>query len=64
VQKHGSDRIFIVGHYDCAGHPVDEETRKRDILKAVSKLKESSPDLSVTGLWLSSKWKVEKIAEK
>jgi hypothetical protein len=43
VQKHGSDRIFIVGHYDCAGHPVDEKKDREDILAPVDKVKKASP---------------------
>jgi len=64
VQKHGSDRIFIVGHYDCAGHPVDEETHRRDTATAVNMVKKCFPDCTVSGLWLSERWEVEKIAEK
>jgi hypothetical protein len=64
VQKHGSDRIFIVAHYDCAGHPVDEETHRKDIMASVDKIKKSFPDCAVSGLWLSEKWEVEKIVER
>jgi carbonic anhydrase len=63
VQKHGSNRIFIVGHYDCAGHPVDEETHRKDIMTSVDKVKKAFPDCTVSGLWLSEKWEVEKIIE-
>lgn len=64
VSKHGSDQIFIVGHHDCAGHPVDEETHRRDILRAVTKVKESFPGCGVSGLWVSDKWEVEKLMDK
>ena len=36
---HGSKLIFVVGHYDCGGHPVDDETHKSDIRKSVENLK-------------------------
>lgn len=64
VQKHGSDRIFIVGHYDCAGHPVNEETHRKDIITSVDKIKKPFPDGAVSGLWLSDKWEVERIPER
>jgi len=64
VQKHGSYRIFVVGHYDCAGHPVNEETHRKDIIASVDKIKKSFPDCAVFGLWLSDKWEVERIAER
>ena len=28
VEKHGSEIIAIVGHFDCAGNPVDERSQK------------------------------------
>jgi carbonic anhydrase len=64
VNKHGSDQIFIVGHHDCAGHPVDEGTHRRDILRAVNKVKESFPDCGVSGLWVSDKWEVQRLIDK
>ena len=64
VGKHGSDQIFIVGHHDCAGHPVDEETHRRDVLRAADKIKGSFSDCSVSGLWVSDKWEVEKLIDK
>jgi carbonic anhydrase len=64
VHKHGSDRISIVGHYDCAGRAVDEKKHREDILAPVDKVKKAFPDCIVSGLWLSEKWEVEKISER
>ena len=61
IEKHGSDHIFIVGHYDCGGHPVDDNTHKEHIKISVNKIKDIYPDKEVIGLWLSEKWDVEKI---
>jgi carbonic anhydrase len=64
VQKHGSEQIFIVGHHDCGGHPVDKGTHIDHVKEAVDKVKKAKRNVKVTGVWLSEKWEVEKIIEK
>ena len=64
IEKHNSNTLFIVGHYDCGGNPVDDETHKKHICVAVNKLKNLKPTVPVIGLWVSGKWVVEKITEK
>ncbi|MGR3219980.1 MAG: carbonic anhydrase [Candidatus Anammoxibacter sp.] len=61
LTKHHSNIIFIVGHYDCAGNPVDEETHKQHIHTAVKKMKTLTTIDRVVGLWISKEWDVEKI---
>ena len=56
LTKHGSNIIFIAGHYDCAGNPVDEETHKQHIRTAVKKIKALTSAHRVIGLWVSEKW--------
>jgi carbonic anhydrase len=58
---HRSKDIFIVGHYDCGGHQVDEHTHHIDIKTAVYKIKNVHPDCNVTGLWVNDKWQVEEV---
>ncbi|MCD6163626.1 MAG: hypothetical protein J7K40_14590 [candidate division Zixibacteria bacterium] len=64
AEKHGSKHIFIVGHYDCGGHPVDEKTHREHVHISVDKIKSIMPDSKVIGLWINEKWAVEKIVEK
>jgi len=54
-----SVRIFIVGHYDCRGNPVDEKTHQEYIIKSVKRLKAHWPELEIIGLWVNSHWQVE-----
>ncbi len=56
--------IFVAGHHDCLGNPVDDETHKRQISIAAEKLKNLRPSAQIIGLWVSDEWKVEKITEK
>ena len=62
VRKHGSKDIFVVGHHDCGGHPVDEKTHRDHVIKSVDKLKKQYPNCSVAGVWISDQWTAEKIA--
>jgi len=55
--KHRSSTIFIAGHYDCAGNPVDEEKHIRDIVKAVENIKGWGTGLKVRGIWVDKNWK-------
>ncbi len=59
VEKHGSQHIYIVGHFDCAGNPVSEEQHKEDIRKAVQRIKERYSDLTVKGIWVGNTWTAE-----
>ena len=64
IEKHGSQHIFIVGHYDCGGHAVSEDDHRRDVLQSVDKIKKAWPDCLVAGLWISDKWEVAEIIRK
>jgi carbonic anhydrase len=59
VNVNKSTRMFVVGHYDCRGYPVDESIHRRDIGKAVRRLKTHWPDHEIAGLWVNKKWDVE-----
>ena len=63
IDLHESKNIFIVGHYDCAGNPVDDLTHKKQIKIAVDRIKNIFPDLTMAGLWINNKFLVEKIVE-
>ena len=65
LKREGSiNTIFIVGHHDCLGNPVDIETHKKQIFLAVENAKKLAPDSVVVGLWISNKWEAEKIVQR
>ncbi|MCL5674646.1 MAG: hypothetical protein M1501_02725 [Candidatus Omnitrophica bacterium] len=64
IEKHNSSILFLAGHYDCAGNPVDDKSHKKDIGIAVDRLKNLIPFVRIIGLWISNEWIVEKIIEK
>lgn len=59
VSAHGTDTVFVSGHFDCAGHPVDEQRQIEDIFAAIEFMKTVQPDLKYEGLWVNKDWQVE-----
>ena len=56
VEKHGSNAVGIVGHYDCAGNPVDKDVQLEQIEKSISLVKQWVPNVDVFGIWVDSDW--------
>lgn len=63
IDLNKSTRLFIVGHHDCKGNPVDEAAHRRDITDAVTRLKTFVPTHEIFGLWVNSEWQVEQISK-
>lgn len=61
VGRHGSKHIGVVGHYDCAGNPVDKETHLAHIRSAIKTVKSWGIEAEVIGLWVDDKWKVSEV---
>jgi carbonic anhydrase len=59
VNVNKSTRIFVVGHYDCRGNPVDESEHHQEINSAVKRLKGYWPNHEIVGLWVNKDWMVE-----
>jgi hypothetical protein len=61
VVKHASFQIAIIGHFDCAGNPVDKETQLEQIQAAVQTIQGWGFQIHVIGLWVDDHWTVHKI---
>ena len=59
VNLNKSTRLFVVGHYDCRGNPVDEKLHRQEIIDAVKRLKPLWPAQEVIGLWVNDLWQVQ-----
>ena len=59
VNLNKSTRLFIVGHYDCRGNPVEESSHRAAIVDAVKRLRPLWPTQDVIGLWVNDRWQVE-----
>ena len=63
INKHKSNRIFIAGHHDCAGCPVDDDTQKTYIERAVDIIKADLPDVNVTGMFIDGDFNIKIVKE-
>jgi carbonic anhydrase len=61
VVKHASTGIAIIGHFDCAGNPVEKETQIHQIKTSVKIIQSWDFDRPVVGLWVDDQWKVHQI---
>lgn len=59
VEKHNSNVIAIVGHYDCAGNPVDKITQIGQIKDSIKLIKSWFSNIEIIGLWVNENWEVE-----
>ena len=57
INVHKSKIVAIVGHYDCAGNPVDKETQLKDILAAMKTVASWGLKVDIIGLWVDKNWK-------
>ena len=62
VSKHGSDKVFVVGHFDCAANPVDEQVHKEHILRSVQRLEKHLTHQQIIGLWVSEDFEIQMIS--
>jgi hypothetical protein len=62
IDVNKSARLFIVGHYDCRGNPVDEKTHREQIVNSVKRLKIHWPKFDIIGLWVNNHWQVEVVS--
>lgn len=58
INKHKSQLIFISGHYDCAGNPVDKTTQIDQVQKSIEFLKQHYSGTEIIGIWIDDQWKV------
>ena len=61
VNINKSTRLFVVGHYDCRGNPVNEKLHREEIVSSVDRLKPFWPAQEIVGLWVNKDWQVEVI---
>jgi len=64
VEKHNSRVVAVIGHYDCAGNPVEEKVQLKQIIAAVQVVKEWNMRIEVIGLWIDKNWQVEVVESK
>lgn len=63
LTAHGSQRVAIIAHHDCAGNPVSDEEQAQQVADAVRRLATIHPGTETVGLWVNEHWTVEEVAK-
>jgi hypothetical protein len=58
-ERHGSQIIALVGHYDCAGNPGDREHHNKHIRRAMQEVSSWNFNEEVIGLYVNEKREIE-----
>ncbi len=58
VEKHGSKVLAIVGHYDCAGNPVEKNVQLEQLEKAVKTVQDWGYGIETIKIWVDENWQV------
>ena len=61
VTKHGSSRVAIVAHTDCAGNPVDKDKQLSQLRAAAATVLSWDSGIQVDMLWLGEDWRAERV---
>jgi len=56
IEANNASAVFIAGHHDCKGNPVDDETHKIHIKASVERIKKEIAGPPVRGLWVDQDW--------
>ncbi len=57
VEKHNSQIIAVVAHYDCAGNPESKNVQKKHLRKAVNVIASWGFPVRIIALWLDENFK-------
>lgn len=61
TDKHGSKIVAVIGHYDCAGNPVDKEAQLIQINESLRLIRSWNITVPVIGLWVDENWTVHTV---
>lgn len=62
VEAHNSHFVVVIGHYDCAGNPVSEVFRKKQLSEAAQIIRSwDLPVNEVKALYVNENWKLEEV---
>jgi len=61
VNKHKSDALAIIGHYDCAGNPVSKSRQIEQVRQSMHYMGEHFPKITIIGLWVDENWQVQEL---
>jgi carbonic anhydrase len=61
VTKHASSQIAVIGHFDCAGNPVNKTLQLQQLKEAILTIQAWGFQVPVIGLWIDDQWTVHQV---
>ncbi|MSU54397.1 MAG: hypothetical protein EXS48_00965 [Candidatus Staskawiczbacteria bacterium] len=62
VEHHGTKTVAIVGHFGCAGNPVEKQQQAEHLKQAIKTVGSFGFDVEIVPLWVNGDWTtVEKV---
>jgi hypothetical protein len=61
IEKHGSQIIAVVGHYDCAGNPGDRDYHYMHLRRAMHEVSSWNLHAQVIGLYVNAEREIEEV---
>jgi len=61
VRKHGSKAICIVGHFGCAGNPVDRGIQIEQLKEAEKTIKSWGFEVDIVKVYIDENWQVQEV---
>ncbi len=61
VNRHHSQGIAIVGHYDCAGNAAGKTEQISHLRAAITVLSKHYPEIEIIGLWVDENWQTSEV---
>ena len=65
IEGHGSRKVAVVAHEDCAGNPVDREVQMIQLERSLRCVRDWFPGVEAIGLWIApvdGVWVTEEVA--
>jgi hypothetical protein len=61
ITAHGAKHVFVSGHHDCAGNPVDKNKQAEQVRETIKRFRLIFPDANFHGLWVDENFRVKPI---
>ena len=58
IQAHGSTRLAVVAHHDCAGNPVPAADQQHQLAICLRILSDRYPKIDLIALWLDEEFNI------
>lgn len=62
-EKHGSQYLALVAHYDCASNPSEKDMQIQQVRQALQYIRLWGFKGSIVGLWVNENWAVQEVTE-